>query len=261
MKCPSCGSDAESGRFCANCGAALGKAECSECGHKPPAGARFCNQCGAAMGASTTSAQASGNQVAWWMAGGLLLGLVLVIAYPLYSGRDAAPAPFATGPVTGPAARPVAGRPSGSPPDLSAMTPREAADRLFERVMRAASAGNSAEVVQFLPMAIPAYELAEPLDTDGRVHLVLLRLTGQFNAEALEDAEEILSEQPNHLLGLALAGDASLALSDSAGARAYYGRWLDAYETEVAKGLSEYEEHAGMFPDMRAKAEALVRND
>ena len=260
MKCPSCGSGAESGRFCANCGAALGKAECSGCGHKPPAGARFCNQCGAAMGASQTSALASGNQVAWWMAGGLLLGLVLVIAYPVYSERDAAPSPFATGPVAGPVAGPTA-RPSGTPPDLSQMTPREAADRLFERVMIAASAGNSAEVVQFLPMAIPAYELAEPLDTDGKVHVVLLRLTGQFNTEALEGAEEILSEQPNHLLGLALAGDASLALSDSAGARAYYRRWSDAYETEVAKGLTEYDEHAGMFPDMQAKAEALGRND
>ncbi len=212
------------------------------------------------MGVSSTSAQASGNQVAWWMAGGLLLGLVLVIAYPVYSGRDTAPAAFATGSATGP----VAGsppRPSGTPPDISQMTPREAADRLFERVMRAASADNSAEVVQFLPMAIPAYELAEPLDTDGKVHVVLLRLTGQFNTEALEGAEEILSEQPSHLLGLALAGDASLALSDSASARAYYRRWLDAYETEVAKGLREYDEHAGMFPDMRAKAEALDRND
>ena len=260
MKCPSCGSGAESGRFCANCGAAMGKAECSGCGHKPPAGARFCNQCGAAMGALQTAAQASGNQVAWWMAGGLLLGLGLVIAYPLYSGRDSAPSAFATGAVTGSVARPVAG-PSGTLPDLSTMTPREAADRLFNRVMTAVSAGNSAEVVQFMPMAIRAFELAEPLDADGKFHVVRLNLTAQLNAEALAGAEDILSELPNHLLGLAMAGDASLAMSDSASARTYYGRWLDAYETEVAKGLSEYEEHAGMFPEMQAKAEALGRND
>ena len=79
--------------------------------------------------------------------------------------------------------------------------------------------------------------------------------------EALKDAEETLSQQPDHLFGLATAGDASLALGDSAGAREYYRRWLDAYETEMAKNLLEYQEHEGVFPEMRATAEALGRND
>ena len=257
MKCPSCGAAAEGGRFCANCGGALGTPECSRCGHKPPAGARFCNQCGNALGASPTITQTSGNtntsgnQLAWWMAGALLLGLILVIAYPVYSpGRPAAAPPVVAGPVAGPAGI-----------DLSSMTPREAADRLFNRVMTAVAADDSTEASTFLPMAIAAFELAEPLDTDGKFHVVLLRLTGQFNAEALEGAEEILSEQPNHLLGLAIAGDASLALGDSASARRYYGRWLDAYESETAKDLLEYRDHAQMFPEMQVTAEALGRND
>ena len=251
MKCPSCGTASENGRFCANCGVALGTPQCPSCGHQPPAGARFCNQCGNAMVGSPTRAGDSGNQVAWWMAGALLLGLVLVIAYPVYGpGRPAAPAPVAAGPATGAAGV-----------DLSSMTPREAADRLFNRVMTAVAADDSTEVVSFLPMAIRALELAEPLDTDGKFHLVLLRMTGQFNAEALDGAEEILSEQPNHLLGLAMAGDASIALGDSASARAYYGRWLDAYETETGKDLLEYRDHAPMFSEMRVTAEALGRND
>ena len=247
MKCPSCGAAAEGGRFCANCGVALGTTECSRCGHEPPAGARFCNQCGNAMGASSTITQASGNQVAWWMAGALLLGLILVIAYPVYGpGRPAAPPPALAGPVAGPAGI-----------DLSSMTPREAADRLFNRVMTAVATDDSTEASTFLPMAIAAFELAEPLDTDGKFHVVLLRLTGQLNAEALEGAEEILSDQPNHLLGLAMAGDASLALGDSANARRYYSRWLDAYESETAKDLLEYRDHAQMFPEMQVTAEAL----
>ena len=255
MKCPSCGTDVEGGRFCANCGAALEKPKCPSCGHKPPAGARFCNQCGTAMGASPTVTHASGNQVAWWMAGALLLGLILVIAYPVYGpGRPDATAPVVAGPAAGPV-------PVGAPPDLSSMTPREAADRLFNRVMTAVSVDDSTEAGTFLPMAIAAFELAEPLDTDGRFHLVLLHLTGQFNAEALEGAEEILSEQPNHLLGLAMAGDASLALGDSASARRYYRRWLDAYETETAKDLLEYRDHAAMFAEMQVMAEALGGND
>ena len=141
------------------------------------------------------------------------------------------------------------------------MTPREAADRLFNRVMSAVSANDDTEVVRFLPMAIRALELAEPVDIDGKFHLVLLRLTGQFNAEALEGAEEILAQQPNHLLGLAMAGDASLALGDSASARAYYGRWLEAYGTETTKDLLEYRDHSPMFSQMQITAEALGRND
>lgn len=251
MKCPSCGTDDESGRFCSSCGVALGTPKCTGCGHQPPAGARFCNQCGNAMGGSASRPEGSGNQVAWWMASALLLGLVLVIGYPIYGpGRSAAPAPVAVGPATGAAAV-----------DLSSMTPREAADRLFNRVMTAVSANDSTEVVSFLPMAIRAFELAEPLDADGKFHMVLLRLTGQFNAEGLEGAEEILSEQPNHLLGLAMAGDASLALGDSTAARAYYQRWLDAYESELEKDLLEYQDHGAMFPSMQAAAEALAGND
>jgi len=248
MKCPSCSTAVDDGRFCSNCGAALGTPQCPDCGHQPPAEARFCNQCGNSMSGSPTRTGGSGNQVAWWMAGTLLLGLILVIAYPVYGpARAAAPPPVAAGPAAGPAGV-----------DLSSMTPREAADRLFNRVMTAVSSNDSTEVVSFMPMAIRALELAEPLDTDGKFHLVLLRLTGRFNEEALEGAEEILAEQPNHLLGLAMAGDASLALGDSASASAYYKRWLDAYETETEKDLLEYRDHGLMFPSMRVTAEALA---
>ena len=64
---------------------------------------------------------------------------------------------FAAGPLAGPAGV-----------DLSSMTPREAADRLFNRVMTAVAADDSTEVVSFLPMAIRSLELAEPLDTLSR---------------------------------------------------------------------------------------------
>ena len=113
MKCPGCGTAVGGGRFCSNCGAGLGTPQCPDCGHQPPAGARFCNQCGNAMDRFPTPAGDSGNQIAWWMAGALLLGLILVIAYPVYGpGRPAAPAPVAAGPATGAAGV-----------DLSSMTP------------------------------------------------------------------------------------------------------------------------------------------
>jgi predicted nucleic acid-binding Zn ribbon protein len=256
MKCPTCGTTAAAGgRFCANCGGAFGPVHCPSCGSAPPAGAHFCNQCGNAIAGSPARQGDSGNRLAWWMVGVLLFGLILVITYPVY-GPDR---PGAAPPV---ASQLGAGAGGGAASvDLSSMTPREAADRLFNRVMTAVAADDSAEVVSFLPMAIRSFELAEPSDADGKFHLVLLRLTGQFNAEALAGALEILSEQPNHLLGLAMAGDASLALGDSVAARGYYRRWLAAYDTEAEKDLLEYQDHAPMFPAMQSTAEALAGND
>ncbi len=257
MKCSNCGSET-SGRFCSDCGAAQGAATCPKCGQESAAGARFCNQCGTAVGATSGEAEAAAgansptgpvNQAVWYMAGALMVGLILVVAYPVYGpGRDIpAPAPTAS---TG-----------ASGVDLSSMTPRQAADRLFNRVMSAASAGDAAEVTNFLPMAIGAHELVADLDADGKFHLVLLRLQGSLNDEALDAAEEILAEQPEHLLGLAGAADASLALGDSASAREFFQRWLDAYDAEMAKNLPEYSDHSGIFPTMRATAQALIGND
>ena len=254
MKCPSCGSEA-SGRFCSDCGAALGATPCPKCGHEPPAGARFCNLCGTAVAAGgdvagAASPRGPANQAVWYMAGALMVGLILVVAYPVYGpGRGSPGAP--------PPATPA----SASNVDLSTMTPRQAADRLFNRVMTAASAGDATEVRNFLTMAISAHEMVEDLDPDGKFHLVMLRLQGSQNEDALVTAEEILAGQPDHLLGLAGAADASLALGDSASARAFYQRWLDSYDSEMAKALSEYGDHSVLLPTMRETAQALLGND
>jgi hypothetical protein len=183
------------------------------------------------------------------MAGALMVGLILVVAYPVYGPGRNTPPPQQTAPT------------GTSGVDLSSMTPRQAADRLFNRVMSAASAGDAAEVTNFLPMAIGAHDLVEDLDADGKFHLVLLRLQGSLDDAALATAEEILADQPDHLLGLAGAADASLALGDSASARAFFQRWLDAYDAEMAKGLSEYSDHSALLPTTRASAQALIGND
>lgn len=256
MKCTNCGLEV-SGRFCSNCGAAQGAAKCPKCGQESGPGARFCNECGTAIAGGGAGAAAPGpaaaagpaNQAVWYMAGALMVGLILVVAYPVYGPGRTAPPPPPTAP------------PSASAVDLSSMTPRQAADRLFNRVMSAASAGDAAEVTNFLPMAIGAHELVEDLDADGKFHLVLLRMQGSLNEDALASAEEILADQPGHLLGLAGAADASLALGDSASARAFYQRWLDVYDAEMAKGLPEYSDHSALLPTMRATAQALIGND
>ncbi len=255
MRCPSCGQDG-SGRFCSNCGVALGGVACTECGHEPPPGARFCNQCGTPLGVvargkdAYTGATGQPNRALRNVAGAVLAGSVLVVALAVYlafrpSGEAGAPSP--TGPATG-----------VSSVDLSTMTPREAADRLFNRVMTAAEAGDAGEVRNFLPMAIRAHEIVSDLDADGRFHLVLLKLQGSLSEDALASARQILREHPNHLLGLAGAADALLALGDSSGARATYRQWLGVYGSEMAKDLPEYRDHGEYLRNARGTAEVLL---
>ena len=45
----------------------------------------------------------------------------------------------------------------GQSVDLASLSPRQAADRLFNRVMAASENGDTAEALQFAPMALQAY--------------------------------------------------------------------------------------------------------
>lgn len=47
IPCPKCGNtNANTARFCQQCGASLSTGKCSSCGTELPAGAKFCGQCG-----------------------------------------------------------------------------------------------------------------------------------------------------------------------------------------------------------------------
>jgi tetratricopeptide (TPR) repeat protein len=161
-----------------------------------------------------------------------------------------------------PSSGPVApvGAPAGGPSttDLANMPPREAADRLFNRVMTAVSANNTAEWAQFLPMAIQSYDMARPLDQDGLFHLSMLHSQNQDPQSALAVAREGLELNPDHLLNLNAAAHAAAAAGDSAAAAEYYQHFLDVFEAEQTKGLAEYQAHGNMFPEMTAEAEAFL---
>jgi hypothetical protein len=153
---------------------------------------------------------------------------------------------------------PPAPVPSAANIDLSTMTPREAADKLWNRVMRAAFEGDSEEVFNFLPMAISAYEVAEPLDLDGKYHLSALKLEAVDNEGALAVAQSGLESHPDHLLNLAAAAEASLALGDSASARTYYQHMRDVWDAELATDRVEYLAHEQLQPVLLQSAEALL---
>ena len=113
------------------------------------------------------------------------------------------------------------------------MTPREAADRLYDRVMTAVSAGNQGEVLGFMPMAIAAYERAAPLDADGVHHLATLLREAQRYEEAMAVSAQALENAPDHLLLLSSAAEASAALDDDDAARGYHQQILDVWEAEM----------------------------
>lgn len=219
---------------------------------------RFCTSCGAPRGSSPPHRQEpaarSDSRLAWGVAGLLLAALILVVVFPVINASSGG---VSTGPVTSGAG--MSAGPGVAPNvDLTAMTPREAADRLFDRVMRAVQRGDTTEVFNFVPMAVAAYDRAQPLDADGFFHLSLLQAVSFDFAQALVTAETALRSDPDHLLLLSAAAGAAAALADTGTAARHYRHALDVFETQVGLGLPEYEEHALLLPLLRSEAEAFL---
>jgi hypothetical protein len=252
--CPECGKPA-TGNFCQHCGAKLGGRFCNQCGAKAAAGAAFCNQCGSKIDGggsgrrAAAAAAVGGRNLPWWIAGTTMFVLIVVLGLRMVqSGPPAAPA--ATGPGGGPLA--------GAAPDISGMTPRQQADALFNRVMAAAERGDSTEAGAFIPMAIAAHDRARPLDHDGLYHLAVLNQTAGNLEAAVSTAEEILADEPNHVLALGVAAQASIELGKTTEAEAYYERLIEAYPQEQQRPLPEYEGHVTSMQLARSAAEAFL---
>jgi tetratricopeptide (TPR) repeat protein len=155
-------------------------------------------------------------------------------------------------------AAPAAAAGSGVAPDISSMSPLEAATRLFNRVMQAVSAGDSAQAQAFLPMAIAAYDRARPLDHDGLFHMSMLNRTAMNLEAALDNALEILEEDPNHLLALAAAAEAAIELGELDEAERHYQRIYDIYDEESQRDLSEYDDHSAIVVVLKDDAERFL---
>lgn len=279
--CPTCGKPA-SGNFCQHCGGSLGGRFCNKCGSPLADGAKFCNKCGAPRSAAGTAPPAAvaaaaspapparssgraarggasrgtpeptmaGGNLPWIIAGTAIFGLILVVGFSMVRPEGPAPAP-------GAAPGGAAGAASGAAPDISNMTPIDAADRLFDRVMRSLAAGDTAGALAFQPMGVQAYARAEPLNLDGVFHMAMLEML-TTPADALASANRILEAEPDHIFGLGLAAQAHLALGDTAAARTAYQQILDVYNTEAGRPLEEYQAHSQILNAYRADAEAFL---
>ena len=112
------------------------------------------------------------------------------------------------------------GRARRHPPGHQTMSATERFDRLFNRIMRAAAAGDTAQSRQFTPMATRRIRQLDTVTADARYHAaVLYAESGQMPA-ALALADTILAENPDHLFGYVVRGEVADRRHDAAAAAA-----------------------------------------
>jgi hypothetical protein len=219
---------------------------CSECGAPLVADAIFCHACGTPLAGTppaAAAAAASGSDIPSMLRWGVptLAVIALIVITAMQYGTDQ-PADSAAG------AMPLGATP-GQAPDISAMSPEERADRLFNRVMRLSSEGKTDSAAFFGTMAFGALEALTPLNLHRRYDMGLVALVTGDVARAKAQADAILADRPTHLLGLSLAARVADARGDAAGARALRRRLLAAESAELKAALQEYTDHE---PDVRA---------
>ena len=253
--CPRCEREG-AGNFCAHCGAPLAHgAACPSCGATLRQGALYCTECGAPVGGREAKPRSARIP---WLTSALALAAFSVLIAVLVQRESVQrvgemtmtgglPGETAGGGMAGGGAG--GGTGGGGMPtaeELAAMSPREAADRLFERVMREHEGGDFERAAFFIGMALQAYDAvpASEVDADLRFHVGLLSLISADSVGAREAAEAILAEAPGHLLGLLLASRTADFAGDAAAAEGFRARMRE--EVAAAGGipaLPEYDAH------------------
>ncbi|MDH4130420.1 MAG: hypothetical protein OEW17_01485 [Gemmatimonadota bacterium] len=209
---------------------------CRSCAAPLVAGGHYCHRCGRAV-----TGGGSSERTPWAIAWALVALSTAVIAWSVL-GRD---------PSAG-AAPPMAQ--TGTPPDISQMSPRDRFLRLHDRVLGAAERGDSATVRQFAPMAITAYGMLDSYDDDLRFHagLIYLQLGRADAAVALADT--IQAGTPGHLLAEILRADAAELRGDLKERNRSRRVFLANFDREIATGRPEYGEHRRVLDAFRVRA-------
>jgi len=227
-----------------------GEPKCPSCNASMIAGAKFCHQCGAPAGGKPIEPERNGQGRNWKAISLFFVGVTVWIFALMFVALKFIPEKNATkdnphAGVTMPSDQ------SAGSVDLSAMTPREAADRLFNRVTAADEQGRTEEVIQFGPMALEAYKLVDPLDADARYHIGLISLLLGYLDNARAQIKNLQAEAPDHLLGLILAFRVAAKTGDDKGASVARARFAAAYGAEIRSGRPEYEAHSATIEAFR----------
>lgn len=230
---------------------------CAACRSSLTPGARFCHRCGLAVGAPATApvavaapftlpppqpqapAQGGSQLLPWSIAALALVAVVAILAGQRFGSSDQTGAPQGAQTPLGDAQGVVRA------PDISSLSPRERADRLYDRMMRLASENKKDSVQFFAPMALSAYASLGPLDLDLRYDFGRIAEISDNLPIAQAQADSILASNPTHLLGLILAGRVAALRGNSALSTSLSRRLLQAEPAESKKALEEYTRHRG----------------
>ena len=136
------------------------------------------------------------------------------------------------------------------------MSPAERAIQLHDRIMRLHAAGKQDSVEFFAPMGIAAFEMLGNLDDDSRYDLGMIGWASRNAAVAKSQADTILQQNPNHLLGLILAARAAQLEQREADQRRFLQRLVAAEPAERATARNEYLTHE---PDITAALDEARR--
>jgi len=215
---------------------------CSNCGASLSAQAKFCHACG-----QPAAAQRQSGPNLLWILGGFVVVVVLVAI--AYSAGQRAGGPPAAG------AAPSGGAPGGGMPDLASMTPREQADRLFNRVMTAHQNGNVEDINLFKPMALQVYGMLGPLDPDAHYHVGLIHSISGSPDSAAARADSIEAQVPNHLLAIMLRTSVARLAGDTQTEQQLERRFLDNYDAQITTGRQEYLDHQRAIDAYKTQAE------
>jgi len=214
---------------------ATGAATCSACGERNQASARFCQACGRSL----TGGGWFNIQTLTVLATACLtlaaLGVLFASVIDVGSTSDEGSAAITPTRTASPTA--------GQPPDLSTMSPREAADRLFNRVMMADEQGNSDEVTQFAPMAVAAL--------DALYHVGLIHTAAGDAERAWDAVERLKSTVPEHLLASVLEHRLATDEGDQEKAERAVERFKANYDEEIKIDRLEYRDHQRSIDQFR----------
>jgi len=215
------------------------QAACPSCGIGLMSDARFCHACGTALDG------APGSRLMWWGGAIVAVAAVTLIAMIVMERGNTPPAP------TTPRGPAFTAPTSGTPPDLSQMSPREAADRLFNRVMMADERGDRTEALTFAPMAVEAYAGLGELDRDAQYHLALIHGVAGDTAGVERAIAAMREGAPGHLLALILEHQMALARGDRDAAARIRVAFDTHYPAEIALSRPEYQDHGNIIERFR----------
>lgn len=184
----------------------------------------------------------------WAVAFTALLALVAMVAGKNFqsskgSAVDGSANSLPTQAMDGAAAPPQGAPGQGPAPDIANLSPSERANRLYMRIMTYAENGKVDSVAFFAPMALASHEMLEAPTPDERYHFGRIAEVADNAEVARAQADTILAQQPDNLLGLLLASRAARMQKDQAAAKKFDGRLLAAVSAQLATNSPDYDLH------------------